>query len=116
MADVIRTRIRPAQVTETQTLTALCRRSKAHWGYDADFLARSAYALTVTPAMIEAGRVLAADEGGAGLLIPSDPFADAFYRRMGAVRIGDAPSDAIPGRRLPLLEFAVVVGGDRQAS
>jgi hypothetical protein len=24
---------------------------------------------------------------------------------MGAVRIGDAPSDAIPGRRLPLLEY-----------
>jgi len=39
------------------------------------------------------------------LSILSDPYAAAFYEKMGAVRIGDAPSDAIPGRRLPLFEY-----------
>jgi hypothetical protein len=41
------------------------------------------------------------------LLILSDPFAEAFYARLGAVRIGEGPSDAIPGRLLPLLEYAI---------
>jgi GNAT superfamily N-acetyltransferase len=46
-------------------------------------------------------------EGGTCLSILSDPFAEAFYERLGAVRIGEAPSDAIPGRVLPLLEYAI---------
>jgi GNAT superfamily N-acetyltransferase len=37
--------------------------------------------------------------------IESDPFAERFYLRQGAVRIGETPSDAIPGRVLPLLRF-----------
>lgn len=39
--------LRPLPVTlraptygELHALAALCRRSKAHWGYDADFMAR----------------------------------------------------------------------------
>jgi GNAT superfamily N-acetyltransferase len=41
---------------------------------------------------------------GAGrLTILADPNAAAFYERAGAVRIGEAPSDAVPGRLLPLL-------------
>jgi hypothetical protein len=39
------------------------------------------------------------------LAILSDPNAAPFYERMGAVPAGDAPSDAIPGRRLPLLHL-----------
>lgn len=35
--------------------------------------------------------------------IESDPFAEAFYLRMGSVRIGSAPSGSIPGRLLPRL-------------
>lgn len=37
--------------------------------------------------------------------IESDPFAERFYLRQGAVRIGETPSDAIPGRVIPLLRF-----------
>lgn len=43
---------------------------------------------------------------GAGrLTILSDPYAAGFYERSGARLIGEAPSDAIPGRSLPLYEI-----------
>jgi len=150
--------VRRAKTEEASTLTRLCLRSKAHWGYDAAFIERSRPALTVTPAMIAAGRVLVAEDaagialgvaaigatsrvrafelsllfvdpaalrGGIGralfdavgstrrdagaeiLTILSDPFAQGFYERLGAIRIGDAPSGTLPGRRLPLLEYAL---------
>ena len=50
---------------------------------------------------------LAQASGVKHIRIESDPFAEAFYLTMGARRIGDVPSDAIPGRRIPLLSFAV---------
>lgn len=152
------TRVRAARPCEAEALSALCRRSKAHWGYDAEFMRMSEAALTISPAMIESGDVLVAQgEGGAPLgvasiaaldtpgefdlvhffvepaalgagigrtlfaaavelakskgarhlLILSDPNAEAFYARMGAAKTGDAPSDAIPGRRLPLLRYDI---------
>ena len=149
--------IRPARPGEEVALSALCLRSKAHWGYDADFMRRCVQALAVTPAMVAEETVLVAERdgrllglvraepmegGGRGawdlalcfvepeamgqgigkalfaaqlvwlaerdakrLSILADPGAEAFYRRMGAVRVGEAPSDAVPGRRLPLLEL-----------
>ncbi len=151
-------RVRPARAEEASALTALCIRSKAHWGYDAEFMRRAASALTVTPAMIEKGRVLVAENqhssllgvaaveptqtdgkfdlsllfvdpsaigtgvgrflfeaatrvverhGGNSLSILADPFAAAFYQRLGAVKIGEAPSDAIPGRYLPLFDYPI---------
>lgn len=39
------------------------------------------------------------------LKVLSDPNAVPFYRKMGARMVGTAPSDAISGRRLPLLEI-----------
>jgi hypothetical protein len=42
--------------------------------------------------------------------IQADSFAEPFYLRQGAVRIGEAPSDAIPGRKLPLLCFELALG------
>ena len=45
--------------------------------------------------------------GARRLRIESDPFAEAFYRAMGAERIGQAASEAIPGRMLPLLVLAL---------
>lgn len=147
--------IRPARPGEAQALSALCRRSKAHWGYDDAFLLQSEASLTISDELIATGLVLVAEHpgervvglatlepmasgafdllhmfvepdaigGGVGqalfeaiaelaracganrLSILSDPFAATFYERMGARRIGDAPSDAIPGRLLPLLEY-----------
>ncbi|WP_335936303.1 GNAT family N-acetyltransferase [Streptomyces sp. PTD5-9] len=41
------------------------------------------------------------------LTIDADPNAEPFYRAMGAVRIGETPSGSIPGRVLPLMEYAV---------
>ena len=43
--------------------------------------------------------------GAARLTILSDPYAAGFYERNGARLIGEAPSDAIPGRLLPLYEI-----------
>ena len=43
-------------------MTALCIRSKAHWGYDAQFMRQAETALTVSKAMIDAGGVLVAEE------------------------------------------------------
>jgi len=51
-------------------------------------------------AMIEARR-----RGAERLTILADPYAAGFYERHGARRIGEAPSDAIPGRSLPLYEI-----------
>src|SRR5690242_5202143 len=57
--------IRPARAGEAQSLTALCVRSKAHWGYDAEFMRRCAVALTIGEDSIAEGRVLVAtDESG----------------------------------------------------
>jgi GNAT superfamily N-acetyltransferase len=39
--------------------------------------------------------------------IEADPFAEPCYRAMGAERIGEAPSEAVPGRLIPLLGYAL---------
>jgi GNAT superfamily N-acetyltransferase len=54
----------------------------------------------LTHAIIEARR-----RGADRLTILADPYAAGFYERYGARRIGEAPSDAIPGRSLPLYEI-----------
>jgi GNAT superfamily N-acetyltransferase len=41
--------------------------------------------------------------GATRLTIDADPDAAAFYRRMGAYDIGQAPSGSVPGRMLPKL-------------
>lgn len=146
--------VRPARPDEAELLTALCKRSKAHWGYDATFMAKSETSLTITPELIEGGDVLVAEDrgqivgmaslavmdentldllhmfadpdaigtgigrllfkniaalaksrGAKKLSILADPNAEAFYTHMGARKISMAPSDAIEGRLLPLLEF-----------
>jgi predicted N-acetyltransferase YhbS len=70
--------------------------------------------LFVEPRWIRAGmgRALVAhaiDEarrrGAKRLTILSDPYAAGFYERNGARLIGQAPSDAIPGRSVPLYEI-----------
>lgn len=39
------------------------------------------------------------------LLLDSDPHAEAFYRALGALKIGEAPSTVFPGRVLPLMRM-----------
>jgi GNAT superfamily N-acetyltransferase len=147
---------RRPRLSEAEALTALVLRSKAHWGYDADFMAAAAEVLEIAeedlarpgytvavdeddtplgllyvtrhgaaasldklfvdpPAMglgvgrllfdlaVEQARVL----GAKRMTIESDPQAAPFYERMGAEIVGEAPSEAIPGRMLPLLELAL---------
>jgi GNAT superfamily N-acetyltransferase len=43
--------------------------------------------------------------GAKRLTVLADPNAAGFYERNGARRIGEAPSDAIPGRSVPLYEI-----------
>lgn len=66
------------------------------------------------------GRVLwrdamaaAAAAGFESLDIGADPYAEGFYRRMGAERIGETPSESIPGRMLPLMRVEVAPPGIR---
>jgi predicted N-acetyltransferase YhbS len=156
MSDI---RIRLARVSEALELSALCRRSKAYWGYDAAFLKACEPALEIASSSIASERVLVAEdengallgvvataslgagnafdlaqlfvapqairqgvgeklfasavaclraEGAKTLRIEADPHASGFYARLGARLIGEAPSESVPGRMLPLFEFAIV--------
>ncbi len=154
--------IRKAQPGEGEALSALCRRSKQHWGYDDSFMARCAASLSVSRTAIDEGRVfvastatspgkplgmaelarlengvidldklfvdppaigrgvgvalfahavnIARQSGARRLTILADPNATAFYERLGARFLRMAPSDAIPGRELPLYELDLVSG------
>lgn len=53
-------RIRLARPGEAPALGALCVRSKAHWGYDAEFMRLSHRSLQIDPAAIDAGGVFVA--------------------------------------------------------
>jgi GNAT superfamily N-acetyltransferase len=54
-----------ARSGEAAALSALCLRSKAHWGYDAEFMRLCVPALTLSEASIAQGRVLVAlDDAG----------------------------------------------------
>lgn len=55
--------VRPARAGEAASLTALCLRSKAHWGYDAEFMRLCVPSLTVTEQSIAEGRVLVGIDG-----------------------------------------------------
>jgi GNAT superfamily N-acetyltransferase len=65
--------LRLARAGEAERLTSLWMRSKAHWGYDAEFMRLSTEALTLAEADIAAGRVLVA--------------VDAAGRTIGLVRV-----------------------------
>jgi GNAT superfamily N-acetyltransferase len=151
--------VRSAKPGEGQSLTALCVRSKAHWGYDSAFMKLSAPALVVNEddiaagcvlvaaddagrvigmacvlpegdtadldalfidppaigsgagrALFEAAVIMARHQGARRMTILADPNAAAFYERMGARYLRNAPSDAIPGRTLPFYEYDLQSG------
>ena len=56
--------IRAAVEAESEMLTALARRSKAHWGYDSDTLALMETALAITPDTISHATVLVHETAG----------------------------------------------------
>ena len=60
----------------------------------------------VTQAVAEEARRI----GARRIALNSDPYAEAFYRRLGAVRIGDHAVAEIPGRVLPRLAFSLDAG------
>ena len=148
--------IRPARPEECAALTALCVRSKTHWGYDAAFMAQCRDSLRVRPEAVRDGWVFVAVDardwplgiaqvdladgaadlgllfvdppaigmgigrrllrhamdavaraGLASMTILADPYAAPFYERMGAKLRCMAPSDAVPGRMLPLYDLAI---------
>ncbi len=41
------------------------------------------------------------------IIIQSDPYAAAFYEKMGCIKIGKRSSESIPGRDLPLYKFTI---------
>jgi N-acetylglutamate synthase-like GNAT family acetyltransferase len=57
-------RLRPARVEELVTLSALCLRSKAVWGYDKSFLAACRAELTLTPDDLQETHVTVAEIDG----------------------------------------------------
>ena len=59
-------------------------------------------------ALLDHARQQARRRGATRLTILADPYAAAFYERRGARRVGEAPSDAIPGRLVPFYEVALV--------
>ena len=68
--------LRPAKLAEKPALDALCFRAKAHWGYDAEFMARCRDALRVPEAAILDGLAFVAAEservlGVAALELPA---------------------------------------------
>jgi GNAT superfamily N-acetyltransferase len=58
-------------------------------------------------ALFKAAIALAARRGALHVSILSDPHAADFYEKLGARRCGEAPSDVIAGRMLPLFEFVI---------
>ena len=61
--DIGPTRIRKARVDEAETLSVLAHRSKAHWGYDADFMTQCRDILTIRPEQIESGNIVVITRG-----------------------------------------------------
>lgn len=76
---VSRLQLRPGLPTEAVALSALALRSKAHWGYDEDFLARCREDLTVLPGDCDGRRLVVAVVDGV---------------LAGYVRIAGTPPDA----------------------
>lgn len=58
-------------------------------------------------ALFEWARSTARDRGASCLIIEADPEAAPFYRKVGAVDAGSAPSGSIPGRVLPRLVLSL---------
>lgn len=61
-------RIRRATPEEAEALTALAKRAKAHWGYDAHFMERIADAMSLSSTDLAADEVWVLEDGSARML------------------------------------------------
>ena len=143
--------IRAPTLNELSSLSDLCFRSKAVWGYDEKFMEACRGELSFEPRDLELTPIAVAEHNGkpigvaqlkvvddeadllklfvepdalrngtgkallawatdvatklgaTRLTIEADPEVAAFYRRMGASDVGQAPSGSVPGRMLPKL-------------
>lgn len=151
--------LRPATEGDAPFLTELALRSKAHWGYDSEFMRDCRADLTVTPEFISSNVVFVIEENGNtvgfyslerqsdtgvelmglfvepnvigsgygkqlmrhatvtarrlgfhDMIIKSDPYAEPFYKAIGATRVGEVESPVRPGRVLPLLRLELLIG------
>jgi len=147
-------KIRQARPDECGLLTEVAMRSKAHWGYNAEFMTKVRADLEVIPekfmpgfhvyVLEDAGIIgfyslrpvdaetiiledlfiepkhigsgfgkllwehslaVAGSLGYRKLTLISDPYAENFYAHLGAVRIGEAESNALAARMLPVMEY-----------
>jgi GNAT superfamily N-acetyltransferase len=64
--------------------------------------------------LFEHARSVARDLGHGRMEWDSDPFAETFYLRLGAVRVGETESDLIPGRMLPRMACDLGPAGPRR--
>jgi GNAT superfamily N-acetyltransferase len=99
--------VRSAKPGESRSLTALCVRSKAHWGYNAAFMKLSAAALNVSEGDIAACRVLVAVDDadrviGMACVLPDGDTADLDALFIDPPAIGGGAGRA-------LFEAAVIV-------
>lgn len=117
--------IRNAHPGDADALSDLAFRAKSHWGYPVEWMELWRPDLTLTAEYLGAhpGFVAviaeapvgfcaleaAADGGAVRVTVLFDPFAEAFYQRLGARRVGavPAPMPQAPERVLPQLEFAL---------
>jgi GNAT superfamily N-acetyltransferase len=74
-------------------------------GVWAVFVAPEAHGRGIGRALAESLVARATTAGFSTLTIAADPNAEGFYLALGATRIGEMPSDLLPGRVLPLLRF-----------
>lgn len=69
---------------------------------DPDYIGKG-YGKILWESVIHTAREIGLDE----FTIDSDPHAEEFYKKMGAVRIGEVESTVFRGRKLPLMKMMV---------
>ena len=107
--------VRPAQTGEAESLSALCVRSKAHWGYDAAFMALSAPSLRVKEADIVDGRVLVAVDAAGQPIGVASVVADGSLADLDMLFVDPPAIGSGAGRKLfgAAVDFARRFGAQR---
>ena len=71
------------------------------------FIDPDSMGLGIGKALFEDAKGKAADFGAQTMEIQSDPNAETFYQKMGAVTVGELASGSIEGRFLPLMQVKI---------